>query len=202
MLDHLSVLKATNIDYGNREGPLSCGPTHERPSVCTPSGDACPGLISTSHDFLNGCFKSGLAVRRLTMAPFTPSTLGEKAVVHRQPTAPHVANGSVLDVYHRPYDPKRPQISFAKAATLLDTPRGQLPVVPEQGIRHDYEYTRQGACNIGSCWPRALTGWRCPGHGPRRPTTRPVPAGIRGRYRPEAYTLVLVADIRHAPSAC
>jgi hypothetical protein len=55
----------------------------------------------------------------------------------------------VLEVYARPSDPARPVICLdEKAVTLRDTPRGEQPVQPRQPRRQDYEYSREGTCNI------------------------------------------------------
>ncbi len=65
----------------------------------------------------------------------------------------------VLDVYQRPYDPKRPVVCFDESGKELQaTPRGELPLVPRQGIRQDYEYKRQGSCNLFLA-VEPLTGW-------------------------------------------
>jgi hypothetical protein len=55
----------------------------------------------------------------------------------------------VLDVYVRPYDAKRPLVCLDEASKELhDTPRGTLPMEPGQSQRQDYEYVRNGVCNL------------------------------------------------------
>jgi hypothetical protein len=55
----------------------------------------------------------------------------------------------VLDVYQRPYDPKRPVVCLDEASKELhDTPRGSLPLQPDKPIRKDYEYQRHGVANL------------------------------------------------------
>jgi len=55
----------------------------------------------------------------------------------------------VLDVYARPYDPKRPQVCFDEGGKeLRDTPQGTLPMQPGQPAREDYEYERLGKANV------------------------------------------------------
>ena len=55
----------------------------------------------------------------------------------------------VLEVYARPYDPKRPVVCLDEASKELhSTPRGSLPMVPGQPVRQDYEYERHGVCNL------------------------------------------------------
>jgi transposase len=54
-----------------------------------------------------------------------------------------------LDVYQRPYDPRRPQICLDEISKVLrSTPRGQLPMQPGQPRREDYEYERHGTCAL------------------------------------------------------
>lgn len=55
----------------------------------------------------------------------------------------------VLEVYTRPYDPARPQICMDEINTqLLADVREPLPMAPGKPERQDYEYERQGVCNI------------------------------------------------------
>jgi hypothetical protein len=64
----------------------------------------------------------------------------------------------VLDVYHRPYDPRFPQICMDEASKqLLDEIREPIPMEPGKPKREDSEYKREGTFNIfGACEP--LTG--------------------------------------------
>jgi hypothetical protein len=55
----------------------------------------------------------------------------------------------VLDVYTRPYDPPRPQVCLDETSRQLlgeVTPPG--PLAPGQPVRQDYEYVREGVCNL------------------------------------------------------
>ena len=63
----------------------------------------------------------------------------------------------VLDVYTRPYDPARPQVCMDEINTqLLADTRESLPLQPGQPERFDYEYERQGVCNVFlACEPLA-----------------------------------------------
>jgi len=55
----------------------------------------------------------------------------------------------VLEVYERPYDPKRPLVCVDESSkTLHATPRGTLPITTGQPPREDYEYKRNGTANI------------------------------------------------------
>jgi DDE superfamily endonuclease len=55
----------------------------------------------------------------------------------------------VLEVYHRPSDPKRPQLCLDEASKqLLGETREPLPLVPGSPRRQDYEYERHGTSNL------------------------------------------------------
>ena len=55
----------------------------------------------------------------------------------------------VLDIYARPYDPKRPQVCFDEGGKqLIGDVRPPLPVRPGQPAREDYEYERHGTANL------------------------------------------------------
>ncbi len=55
----------------------------------------------------------------------------------------------VLDVYHRPYDPKRPQVCLDETSKqLIRETRAPIPVEPGQPERVDYEYERNGTANL------------------------------------------------------
>ena len=63
----------------------------------------------------------------------------------------------VLEVYTRPYDPARPQLCMDEINTpLLADTREPLPMSQGKPVREDYEYERQGVCNIFlACEPLA-----------------------------------------------
>ena len=55
----------------------------------------------------------------------------------------------VLEVYKRPYDPKRPMVCMDESSKqLLADTRTALPIEPGQIQRYDYEYVRQGVANL------------------------------------------------------
>ena len=64
----------------------------------------------------------------------------------------------VLDVYHRPYDPRFPQINMDEGSKqLLDELREPISMEKGKPKREDNEYEREGTFNIfGACEP--LTG--------------------------------------------
>jgi hypothetical protein len=66
----------------------------------------------------------------------------------------------VLDVYMRPYDPRRPQVCLDETSRqLLADVAPARPVAPGTPAREDYEYLRGGVVNLFLvCEP--LRGWR------------------------------------------
>jgi hypothetical protein len=55
----------------------------------------------------------------------------------------------ILDLYGEPYDPKRPQLCFDEMPDQwLTDVREALPPEPGKARRQDYEYERQGTCNV------------------------------------------------------
>jgi hypothetical protein len=66
----------------------------------------------------------------------------------------------VLEVYHRPYDPKRPQVCLDEASKQLVGEVVQpIPAQPGQPERFDYEYVRNGTANLFMI-SEPLAGWR------------------------------------------
>jgi hypothetical protein len=66
----------------------------------------------------------------------------------------------VLDEYTRPYDPKRPQVCVdERPCQLLKDSREPLPMEVGQLRRYDYEYERQGTCNLFMVF-QPLRAWR------------------------------------------
>ena len=66
----------------------------------------------------------------------------------------------VLGVYTRPYDPRCPQVCLDETSRqLLGEVNPPQPVAPGRPARADYEYERNGVCNLFLvCEP--LRGWR------------------------------------------
>jgi DDE superfamily endonuclease len=66
----------------------------------------------------------------------------------------------VLEVYHRPYDAKRPLVCLDEASKQLVGEVVQpLPAEPGQPERFDYEYVRNGTANVFLV-SEPLLGWR------------------------------------------
>lgn len=102
----------------------------------------------------------------------------------------------VLQLYHRPYDPRFPVVCMDEASKQLIAEIA-VPLLPKPGHakRVDYEYARKGVCNqCGLCEP--LRGWRHVRVTQRR-TKRDWAWCIRKLlevYYPEAVTIHLVLD--------
>ena len=102
----------------------------------------------------------------------------------------------VLEVYERPYDPKRPQVCLDEARKELhSTPKGTRPCQPGQPARQDDEYERHGTASL-FVWVEPLTGRR-----KVRVTERQTGFEFAEQLRllvdedyPEAAQLVLVVD--------
>jgi hypothetical protein len=66
----------------------------------------------------------------------------------------------VLDVYERPYDPRRPQVCMDELhVQLVGETRSPLPAAPGRRARIDYEYVRHGTANL-FLWVEPLAGRR------------------------------------------
>ncbi len=66
----------------------------------------------------------------------------------------------VLDVYERPYDPRRPQVCMDELhVQLIGETRTPLPAQPGRPARIDYEYVRNGTANL-FLWVEPLAGRR------------------------------------------
>jgi DDE superfamily endonuclease len=62
-----------------------------------------------------------------------------------------------LEVYQRPYDPRRPQICMDEGSKqLLAETRASIPMEKGKPEREDYEYEREGTCSLFvACEPLA-----------------------------------------------
>lgn len=102
----------------------------------------------------------------------------------------------VLSVYHRPYDPQRPQVCVDEIQkTLRSTPRGAIALQPGQPRRQDYEYERHGQCAIFLA-VEPLAGFRRVWVHERRTLVdfAYVLRELADVVYPEAETVVLVVD--------
>lgn len=65
----------------------------------------------------------------------------------------------VLDLYEQPYDPLYPVVCFdERPYQLVSEVRQPIPAQPGKPLRYDYEYKREGTCNLFmffqplACW--------------------------------------------------
>jgi len=66
----------------------------------------------------------------------------------------------VLEVYHRPYDERRPLVAIDEVPVqLVGEVRTPLPPRPGTPARYDYEYKRHGVANLFMVF-EPLIGWR------------------------------------------
>jgi transposase len=66
----------------------------------------------------------------------------------------------VLEVYQRPYDPKRPLVCFDEGTKQqVKETRLPLPLLPGQAAKYDYEYERNGTSNLFMFFA-PLEAWR------------------------------------------
>jgi transposase len=102
----------------------------------------------------------------------------------------------VLEVYTRPYDPKRPQVCMDEVSKqLLADARPALPPSPGRPRRVDYEYERRGTANLFLCC-EPLRGWRSvrvTERRTRRDWAHCIKDLVDARY-PDAEKVVLVLD--------
>ncbi|MEA5508057.1 hypothetical protein VB735_34245 [Halotia wernerae UHCC 0503] len=55
----------------------------------------------------------------------------------------------ILQLYTRPYNPDYPLVCFDESSKqLISEIRNPLPAEPGQVERYDYEYQREGVCNL------------------------------------------------------
>src|SRR4029079_11662162 len=111
----------------------------------------------------------------------------------------------VLEVYHRPYDPRRPVVCVDETfKQLIGETREPLPPRPGAVERYDHVYVRNGTASLFlACEP--LQGWRhseVTQHRRRTDWAGFIRALLEGRYQ-EAEKLVLVMDQlnTHSPAS-
>lgn len=102
----------------------------------------------------------------------------------------------VIEVYHRPPDPKRPLACIDESSKqLVSEVREPLPTAPGTPARYDYEYKREGTANLFMI-SEPLAGWRQVTVTDRR-TAKDFAEVLRWlveERHPEADKLVLVTD--------
>jgi len=102
----------------------------------------------------------------------------------------------VLEVYHRPYDPRKPVVCMdEKPYQLLGDARPPLPMKPGSLKKEDSEYIRNGTCSI-FIFTEPLSGWRHAEASERR-TKKDWAYYIRNlleKHYPTAEKVILVMD--------
>jgi hypothetical protein len=102
----------------------------------------------------------------------------------------------VLEVYHRPYDEKRPLVCLDEASKqLVGETVEPIPAAPGQPERFDYEYVRNGTANLFMV-SEPLLGWRAVQVTERR-TAKDYAEVLRWLaedVHPDAEVIVLVQD--------
>jgi len=102
----------------------------------------------------------------------------------------------ILDVYHRPPDPKRPLVCLDEASKqLIGEVAEPVPAEPGRPERIDYEYVRNGTANLFMI-SEPLTGWRHVEVTDRRTAAdfAEVVRALVEEVYPEAEKVVLVMD--------
>ena len=111
----------------------------------------------------------------------------------------------VLDVYHWPYDPKRPVVNMDEhSIQLVKETRTPISTQPGKPERYDYEYERNGTA-VNFMFTEPLAGWRKVSVRERKTAVdwaHEIKALLDTDY-PEAETVVLVCDNlnTHTPAA-
>ena len=109
----------------------------------------------------------------------------------------------VLEVYKRPYDPRRPVICLDETVKqLIGQSREPLPPRPGAVERFDHVYVRNGVANLFTAF-EPLKAWRTVAvtdHRRRLEWAEFIRSLLRGRYR-RAEKLVLVMDQLNTHSA-
>jgi hypothetical protein len=111
----------------------------------------------------------------------------------------------VLEVYQRPYDPKRPQVCLDEASKQLiaETCR-PVPAAPGRAAREDYEYVRNGTVNLFMMF-EPLAGRRhvrITGHRTKKDFAEAIKE-LSDEWYPDAEKIVLVMDNlnTHSPAS-
>lgn len=111
----------------------------------------------------------------------------------------------IIEVYTRPYDPRRPQVCIDEASKqLVAEVQAPLPMEPGQPERTDYEYERRGTANLFMVF-EPLAGRRRVAVTDRRTAVdfANVIRDLVDKDYPEAEKIVLVMDnlSTHKPSS-
>jgi hypothetical protein len=102
----------------------------------------------------------------------------------------------VLDVYTRPYDPAQPQLCMDEINTQrLSDIRESLPMEQGSPKREDYEYEREGVCNVDlSCEPLAGRRYTMVAAQRTKQEWAQFIRQLSDKYYPDVNKIVLVMD--------
>jgi hypothetical protein len=102
----------------------------------------------------------------------------------------------LLDLYHRPYTPRRPLVCIDEVSKqLVSETRSPVPARPGAPARYDYEYRREGVANLFMI-SEPLLGWRAVQVTARRTAVdfAEVLRWVAEDLHPDADRVVLVTD--------
>lgn len=102
----------------------------------------------------------------------------------------------VLDLYEEPYDPKRPKVCLDEFSYQLVADKlAPLPGEPGKPLRYDYEYKREGVCNLFA-WYEHQAGRRHVDVRERRTAKdfAQVAKDLVDKHYPEAKVIRLIVD--------
>src|SRR5712692_728335 len=123
--------------------------------------------------------------------------LKEQYCLPEQPSGEFIYHmEDVLDVYTRPYDPRRPQVCLDETSVqLVGETRTPVPMAPGRPARYDYEYERNGVAAVFML-TEPLRGWREVVVGDQRTAVdfAQVIKHLVDVHHPDADQIVLVMD--------
>src|SRR5689334_13479085 len=110
----------------------------------------------------------------------------------------------ILDLYQRPFDPRRPLVCIDELPKqLVSEVRVPLPAAPGRPARFDYEYRREGVANLFLTF-EPLLGWRAVQVTARRTAVdfaevlRWLAARLEWHYTPKHGSWLNVAEVELA----
>ncbi|HEY1353645.1 MAG TPA: IS630 family transposase [Ktedonobacteraceae bacterium] len=136
-------------------------------------------------------------VRQVLLANELKPWIKKQWCIPTQPDAEFVYHmEDVLSVYTRPYDPRYPQVCMDEINTqLLAETRDPLPMEPGKPKREDYEYERQGVCNIFlACEPLAGQRYTMVAAQRTKQEWAEFICRLSDEYYPQAEKIILVMD--------
>ena len=136
-------------------------------------------------------------VRKTLLANELKPWIKKQWCIPTQPDAEFVYHmEDVLSVYTLPYDPNHPQVCMDEINTqLLAEIRAPLPMEPGKPKREDYEYERQGVCNVFlACEPLVGQRFTMVAESRTRQEWAEFIRRLSDDYYPHAEKIILVMD--------